>query len=489
MPRTSALVRPSSPAVTGRDVERNAKGRVMTAGARQLGGAAVALALLLVPALARAQDGARHDPGGDAYFLRVRSSTYLQLYQRALLPGPNGALVTTDTLAPAYEYVSLRADDLDSWDKDNMDVELSAWGSATFSDAYDSAHRVDGDLQTANVRFRAGPTWVRLGRQLFVGGAARFARFDGVSAGSQLAMGLGAEAYTGLSVLPRWNGRPGYAQLGATADTLLRDPQALPEPKRSGYWLAGGRIYYSKGPVVGGLSLHEQHESSELARRDLGADLRVEPLKWASLGGNAILDVDSMGLADARLWADTTPIANVDVGAEYLHTEPALLLSRQSVLSVFSTDTFDEVGSTASWRPLHSVGIEGGGYIELYSAGDTGARGEIAVRLTPDRNDHTILRLGFTRVRAPGNGYSSLRDSLRQRITASVAATAEAYLYLYDESIRGYRTSSVFAGTVEWNAMEQLRFMLGSSLANTPYSKTDLQAMLRVAYGFDAEAP
>lgn len=457
--------------------------------ARRMRGAATALALLLVPALAHAQDSARRDQAGDTYFLRVRSSTYLQLYQRALLPGPNGALVSTDTVSPAYEYVSLRADDLDTWDKDNMDVELSAWGSTTFTDAYDTAHRVDGDLQTANVRFHSGPTWVRLGRQLYVGGAARFARFDGVAGGSQLAMGLGAEAYAGLSVLPRWNARPGYYQLGSAADTLLRDPQALPEPKRSGYWLAGGRIFYDKGPVVVGVSMHEQHESSELARRNLGADLRLEPLKWASLGGNAILDVDSVSLADARLWADTTPIAHVDVGAEYLHTQPALLLSRQSVLSVFSTDTFDEVGSTASWRPFHSLGVEGGGYVELYSAGDTGARGEIAVRLTPDRNDHTMLRLGFTRVRAPGNGYSSLRDSLRQVVTRSIAATAEAYLYVYDEPIRGYRTSSVYAGTVEWKAMDQLRLLLGTSLARTPYAASDLQALLRLSYGLDAEAP
>lgn len=447
------------------------------------------LAIMLVPTLARAEDGRERDQAGDSYFVRVRSSTYLQLYQRALLPGPNGALVKTDTVAPAYEYVSLRADDLDAWGRDNLDVELSAWGAASITEAYDTSHRIDGDLQTASVRFRAGPTWIRVGRQLFVGGAARFARFDGLSVGSKLDMGLGAEAYTGLSVLPRWDGRPGYQQLGSTADTLLRDPQALPEPKRSGYWLAGGRIFYDKGPLSAGLSLHEQHESAELARRNIGLDVHADPLTWASFGGNAILDVDSMGLADARLWADTSPVQHVDLGVEYLHTEPALLLSRQSVLSVFSTDTFDEVGSTAAWRPLHTLGVEGGGYVELYSDGDKGARGELALRITPDKNDHTVFRVGYTRVRAPGNGYSALRDSLRQYIVRSVSATAEAYLYFYDDSIRGYRSSSVLAGTVEWKALDQLRFMWGTSLARSPYAAMDLQSLVRVAYGFDQEAP
>ncbi|MEB2311450.1 MAG: hypothetical protein OZ921_20570 [Sorangiineae bacterium] len=457
-------------------------------------GAAVTCALLATAALlgappARAGGGGARAERGDAALVRFHSSTYLQLYQRALLPGPNGALVTTDTIAPVYEYVSLRADDLDTLGEDDTSVELSAWGAATATEDFDTARRLDGDLQTANVRLHAGPSWVRLGRQVIAGGAARFARFDGAAAGSRLAIGLGMDAYAGLSVLPRWSGRPGYAQLGAAADTLLREPEALPEARRSGYWLAGGRASYERGPLVVGASFHEEHASSELARRSLGGDFQLEPLDWASAGGAAVLDLDGLGLADARLWADTVPARGVGLGVEYLHTEPALLLSRQSVLSVFSADTFDELGATASWRPLALIGVEGGGYLQHYSAGDAGARGDLALRVAPDREERTVLRLGLARVRAPGNGYTALRDSLRQRIAGRVTATAEAYLYLYDEAISGRRIAEVYAGTVEWRALDELRLLFGSSLARTPYADADLQALVRATYGLDGKGP
>lgn len=448
----------------------------------------VALAIVLAPAAARAEPPTQ--PDADTYSVHARSATYLQLYQRALLPGPGGAIVATTTPAPATEYVSLRADDIDApWKKDSLDFELSAWGDALMGEAGQTDRRIDGDLQTANVRYRAGPGWVRLGRQVYAGGAARFSRFDGLSGGGKLSMGLGGELYGGLSVLPRWDARPGYYQLGSASDTLLRDPRALPEPSRSGYWLAGGRIFYDKGPVIAGLSMHEQHDGGELARRNLGADLRLTPFDKASLGGTALLDLDSAGLADGRVWIDSTPLEHVTLGGEFLHTEPALFLSRQSVLSVFSTDKFDELGSTASWQLDKLVGLEGGGYIELYSDGSKGVRGKIAIKLTPDRDGNTLLRLGYTRVRAVDNGYHSVRNSLRQRIARTLAATAEAYLYVYDQAIRGYNVSSVYAGTLEWDPRSDLGLLWGASFADSPYARADVQTLLRLVYNFNREAP
>ena len=156
------------------------------------------------------------------------------------------------------------------WKKDSLDFELSAWGSALMGEVGQTDWRVDGDLQTANVRYhagRAGFAWVA--RSMPVGPRASRASTGSPPVASSR-WGSAARFYGGLSVLPRWDARPGYYQLGSASDTLLRDPQALPDPSRSGYWLAGGRIYYDKGPVIAGVSMHEQHESSELARPTWG---------------------------------------------------------------------------------------------------------------------------------------------------------------------------------------------------------------------------
>jgi hypothetical protein len=431
-----------------------------------------------VPASAEPTDSASHSPQ-----VVARSETHFQLYRRALLPGPYGALVTTETALPVVEYANVYAAGIDTpLGKRSLDVELDAWGSATFG-AAGEARRVDGDVRSANVRYHSGRAWAKLGRQLFAGGAARFARFDGLSAGGTLDFGLGAEAYAGLTVLPRWDMRPGYQQLGATADSLLRDPNALPEPERSGYWLAGGRLYYDSYKLDAGVSFHEQHEDDELAHRRLGADARFDASSKVSLGGNGILDVDSTRVADARIFGDFAPSEKLILDVEATHAEPALFLSRQSVLSVFSTDTYQEAGGSVSFRPWHALRLRAGGWGQHYSSDDSGLRAELGARIAPNRSERTLVMLNYARVSAVVNGYHSLRSSLRQRIVDPLVATAEAYLYFYDDSIRGHSSSSVFAGTLQYAVVRDLSVMWGGSVARSPYAVADAQTQLRLVYG------
>ncbi|MCE7893656.1 MAG: hypothetical protein DYH12_28825, partial [Sorangiineae bacterium PRO1] len=151
-----------------------------------------ALGSILLTAGVLVSSPARADKPEDAALepeILVRSETHFRLYQRALLPGPYGAVVSEEVAAPVVEYASLSAHDLDAFgQKNSLDLELDVWGSATFGEA-GAGRRMDGDVQNANVRYRAGPGWVRLGRQHVAGGAARYSRFDGLSAGGTLPMG------------------------------------------------------------------------------------------------------------------------------------------------------------------------------------------------------------------------------------------------------------------------------------------------------------
>jgi len=423
------------------------------------------------------------DATGTEPQLVVRSETYFQMYRRALLPGAYGATVTTEMAAPVVEYASLYASGLDTpWAKDSLDIELDVWGSATFGAAGEE-RRMDGDVRAANVKYHQGAVWARLGRQLYAGGAARYARFDGVSAGGTLPIGLGAEGYAGLSVLPRWDMRPGYQQLGAATDSLLRDPDALPDPKRSGYWLAGGRLFYDSYRLDAGVSFHEQHEDDDLAHRRLGADARYDLSDKLGVGANGNLDVDSKRVADARIWGGYAPSERYSLDIEGSHSEPALFLSRQSVLSVFSTDTYEEAGGSVSYRPWRVVRFTGGGFGQFYSSGDAGARGELGARIAPDVNGRTLVVVGYTRLSAVQNGYHALRSSVRQRFADPLVGTAEAYLYFYDEEIRGQSSSSVYAGTLQYYLARDVSLMWGASLARSPYAAADAQTQLRLVYG------
>lgn len=421
------------------------------------------------------------DADGSAAVL-VRSETHFRLYQRSLLPGPYGAIVTEEMAAPIVEYASITAHDLDApWQKRSLDVELDLWGSATFGEA-GASRRVDGDVTNANVRYRTGPAWVRLGRQHFAGGAARFSRFDGLALGGTLPIGLGLEGYAGLTVLPRWAARPGYHQLGSAVDSLWRDPSALPEPKRAEHWLAGGRLYYDSPKLDAGVSVHEERESGELAHRNLGLDLRADAAKKLTLGGNGVMDLDASRIADARAFGQWQPAAPLELEAEVLHAEPALFLSRQSVLSVFSTDAYEEAGGSFRLRLWKELSLLGSGSVQYYDEDDLGQRGELGARVTPGLTRRTTILVTVTRVIAPENGYRALRSAWQQRVAPELTTTVDAYQYLYDDPIRGYDASSVYAGTVEWTFARELSLLWGASFARTPYAASDVQSQVRLRF-------
>jgi hypothetical protein len=446
---------------------------------------AIALVALVTPP-ARAESTTT-EVGRDRHELSVHSETYAELFRRALLPGPNGSLVSTETAAPLLEYLSLRATDLDTaWGKDSLDLEFAAWGRAWLG-ARDAERPLEGDVQTANARYRHGPLTLRLGRQVVTGGAARFARFDGVAANVEVGAGFEASAYGGLTALPRWNERPRHEHLGAAPDALLRDADSLEPVARDEYWLAGARLGWGSAEQRAGLSFHEQREPTGIAHRNLGVEGRAALFSRALLGTNAVLDLNQLRLGDARLWLDVSPTRTVDLSLEYLHTEPASFLSRQSVLSVFGNAAYDEVGSYATVRVGPALSLAGAGFAQRYDGeGRNGARAELSARafLGPSRS--TFLRATYTRVQTADNGYHSLRSAFARRFAVYLRGTLEAYAYFYDRAIRGYRASTVYAGTLTFEPTRQLNLLWGASLAHSPYANLDAQTELRLCYTWDA---
>ncbi|HEY3253892.1 MAG TPA: hypothetical protein VGJ91_08100, partial [Polyangiaceae bacterium] len=211
---------------------------------------ASASALLLFLSLSRPSAAEEPQPASpkdqkavapDRFSVSGRSETYVQLYRRALVPGQNGQVVPTEVALPVHEYLFANARDVDApWQKDSIGLEFAAWGRYWPTDS--SLERpFDGDVQTANLRLEAGPVWTRIGRQQVAGGAARYARFDGIMVGVRH-LGLFLEGYGGFTVLPRWDDRPGYHHLGSGEDTLLT--YLPPRPARGDYWLSGGRVGY-----------------------------------------------------------------------------------------------------------------------------------------------------------------------------------------------------------------------------------------------------
>jgi hypothetical protein len=259
-----------------------------------------------------------------------------------------------------------------------------------------------------------------------------------------------------------------------------------PRQERGTNWLAGGRVGYTVPKVTGSLSFHEQHETGGVARRNLGLDAGARPFDTASVGARALMELDSLRFANLGVWVDSTPLPMLDVGAEVSRAEPALLLSRQSVLSVFSTDGYEEAGATVALRALSWLRFEGRGYLMFYDDTDPGGRGEIAARILTSQSLPTLLRVAYARVIAPKNGYQSVRVSLSRPLSRRIGSTLEGYGYFYDKEILGYSISSVFAATLSYRVCDPFDLLWGASIASSPYAAFDAQTMLRASYAFDA---
>jgi hypothetical protein len=423
------------------------------------------------------------------YSLLARGETHAELFRQALLPGAYGAVVSDETSLPVYQYVLLEARDLNiARRQTGFDMEAAAWwrtelGSATGEPA------LDGDVQTANIGYHRGPVTLRFGRQHVAGGAARYARFDGLAVDADLGSGFDATAYGGLTVLPRWNARRTFTYLGAAADSDLKDPAfALDTRQRSQYWLSGARLGWAAAHAHAGLSFHEQHESGGLSRRTLALDATSELSSVFSLGASASAELEAERVSEARAWLDAAPSTDLNLSLEWLHAEPALFLSQQSVLSVFSADAYDEGGARAVERATDRISLEGGAWLELYTGSRPGARGELALRTLVDPASATSLRVAYARVLTPDNGYHSLRSTFTRRILTRLSGTLEAYAYLYDQAIHAYRTSTVYAETLEFRPTGAIALLWGASVVRSPYASLDLQTELRLAYDFDVSA-
>lgn len=433
------------------------------------------------------------EPAGsrDAFDLEARSETYLQLFERALLPGPGGSLIDPTPLAPVHEYLTLRGHRLNApWAVDAIDFELQAWGAATL--VGDSLTRdPDGDVPVANVTARFGPTRLRLGRQVQTRGAARFARFDGAEIGVRADSGFSAVGYGGLTVRPRWSARPAYYQLGSTLDTLLESPDALPDPGRSGDFLGGAALGYAH-PSLGsvGVAFHEQHLASGLERRELAADLQVVPTTAVEVTAQGFVDPDRAALTEGSAAVDVYPMRRLAVMGELRHLTPSLLLGRQSVLAVFQTGAFDEIGAEVRYQVSSRLRLRAAQYAALLGLGDIGARTRVGARAQPETTDRLTLDVEYGRVVEPENGYHSTRLAVRYALLAPIVVTGEHDAYFYDRAIASVAFSSVEALTVEVAPTPPLRVLFGATYSQTPYAVSAVAGLMRVAYWLDrVEAP
>jgi hypothetical protein len=469
-------------------------------------GSVLASSLLLVAQPGLAQSSAGPTPANpaspadsstpaaetDDHDLVFRSRLTAATFQRALTPGPGGAIVSTDTVAPFHEAVSLAANRVDTpMGKDGLDIQVAAYGQI-WAGQTDEMPLATWDVASAFLTQRMGDLAVSLGRQPVVGGAARYRRLDGAMVRGRTDFGLYITGYGGLTVLPRWDQWYGTHALGDAYEQWSDSPDSKLVPERDQNWMAGMNVGWADerfGSI--GMSFHHQAENESIADESLGLSLRLG--SWSPIGlvADAIYSLAQKSWSDVRFLADWSIAKSEksDIGlgvrAEFLHTLPSALLSQTSVFSVFSFEEVTEAGGELEVQlPLgFRVGV--GGFGQDYGEGSPGARLRATAQWTTGEQQRTLVRFVTSRVALEDNGYTQLRLAGTFPLWDRFTAYADVYQYFYDAPIHNHDTSTFAAAHLGYAARKQWSARLGGSASQSPAAALDLQLMAQLTLELD----
>ena len=270
--------------------------------------------------------------------------------------------------------------------------------------------RTCGSKQALRGRASDGSRWRAARRATPVSTASWSAR--DISASS-------SKATRGFTVLPRWNDRPGYHQLGAAEDTLLIYQPAA--PMRGNYWLTGGARRLPDAARFGQPLLSRRTSDRRASIAEIsGSTWARSPFDEASLGASAVLELDSGRFASARALAGcNTASADRHGRGSFAHRAGAALVAAIRALGVFDRRL------RRSWRHAHGQGpaLAAVRHERLHRSLSRHRSGRARrgwPRVSPLGEDYpTLLRVAYSRVIAPKNGYQALRVSLSRKLSSS----------------------------------------------------------------------
>jgi hypothetical protein len=364
------------------------------------------------------------------------------------------------TSVPLFELVSVRATDLRVPHVDDMIVILSGWGEIAFADT-DGGHRGLGDLDIAFVegKMLRRRVTVRAGRQLIVAGAGRNLAFDGLAITLRPVRWAGVTAQAGVPVTPRFAVDRGDA-------------------------LVAGRAFVKPAfDAEAGVSFLQVLDNGEIARRDVALDGRWTPAASLplSLAGFALLSIPERRLGEGYLGATWQPVRRLEVSAGYRRTAPDIFLPRNSIFSVFSQETRDEVGGFLYLKLLPRLRLQGDYHVVVDAEG-TGqdASAKLTGNFGPDGRNS--LGVESRRLALPSTGYTMARAFTLVRVRPQVICTLDASSFFFDADVNGQRQSFVGAATVAYDLRPGWRAAATGVGSVTPFAERRFEGMVKLLY-------
>jgi hypothetical protein len=412
--------------------------------------------------------------------IEVNSTTLLNVARqtRGGSPGQTPDLVTT---APAFEILNITARDLASSVANDLTIVLSTWGSYELNDRrWDNGTTGDltGDVRTGYLQGKLldRRLTLRVGRAQVQTGVARMIHLDGGEAIAILPFGLRLSAYAGVPVSQRFTTRTGPRNWNPLGGDLAYGGRVGWTVARPG--IAG------RGLDVGA-SVNMVEDNGDPVRQEVGADLRLRPVDRVVLTAFGAYSLYDERFSEATFRAGFTPVRRLLVEADYRFIAPDLLLSRNSILSVFSAEERHEPGLGFSYRLAKGLGF-GASYHALLEPGEKAKAREYVGSEADARVDwergHTMAGLEAFFLDSFENGYVGGRAFGRQDFGRAFA-TADVLLHVFREDVNGESSAVTGEVSLGYQILNSLSAVIAGRAGMTPFLERSFDVMAKLAYG------
>jgi hypothetical protein len=420
-------------------------------------------------------------PAVRADTVEASSTTFLTVGQDTRWRG--GTKPDLVTVSPAFEILSITARDIQAGFADDVQVVLSTWGSLDLANRrWDSgmdSGKFSGDVTTGYVQARmAHHLTLRVGRSSIPTGIARMIQVDGGYALVDLPLGpvlLKISGYGGSPTSQRFTSRSGDKSWNPMAGTLAYGARVAGAVPVSGFPGRGIEL---------GVGVNEVLDHSHTAREELGGDLRLQPFAANDL---ALAGFTTYSLYDRRVSEASTALSvsatrKLHLTADWRYAEPSLLLSRYSILSVFSASTWNELGGGVRYalgRGL-TAGLDAHARIEPGETSGTHTGADLA-GLLDGVFGRTTAGAEVSVLNAVANGYSGLRLYARRDLGGAFVA-GDLMGQLFQKKInaqKGALTGTLSGGV---NLPHGFSAVLAGSAGMTPYLEQTFDIMVKLAY-------
>ena len=360
------------------------------------------------------------------------------------------------TVVPVYQSLGVLATIKRPY-FDSINIVMSGWGSVQLDIGRDQYWSGDIDLGYIDGSFAKKRLMFRIGRQFVVGGAARSTQIDGAVSTLQLYKGLGITAYGGVPVTPRFSANRG--------DLIF-----------------GGRMFYRHSVDTEiGLSFNQIMGEGRAARQDLAVDARYVPHQQVALTGYTLYSIPEARLAEADFAVTWLPNLKFQLGADYRRTAPDLFLPLNSIFSVFSQESRDEVGGNVFIKPIRRLRIYGDLRAVINMEG-AGARGGVKVTVALGQREHSTLNGELRVLKLPHSGYVQARLYSTHRINPAWFVTLGANSYFLDQPINGQGYSFTGTGTVAGDLGRGFRLVATGFADVTPFVERRVELLVKLAF-------